>query len=155
RRSASATWRRRRRLHPCAEQRAASCQTGMHTNSGSIDTGSWYPVPSRCTIAARRRARACQTAYFKRSPMGKVGVFLYDGFQEMEFWYPVLRLREIGADVVAIGVDGTDAVVSVLGYPVVPNVAMASVSPRDFAALIVPGGNVAKLGGNANFAKFL
>ena len=35
--------------------------------------------------------------------MGKVGVFLYDGFQEMEFWYPVLRLREIGADVVAIG----------------------------------------------------
>ena len=87
--------------------------------------------------------------------MGKVGVFLYDGFQEMEFWYPVLRLREIGADVVAIGVDGTDAAVSVLGYPVVPNVAMASVSPRDFAALIVPGGNVAKLSGNAVFAKFL
>ena len=87
--------------------------------------------------------------------MGKVGVFLYDGFQEMEFWYPVLRLREVGADVVAIGVDGTDAAVSVLGYPVVPNVAMANTSPRDFAALIVPGGNVAKLGGDAAFAQFL
>lgn len=87
--------------------------------------------------------------------MGKVGVFLYDGFQEMEFWYPVLRLREIGADVVAIGLDGTDAVTSVLGYPVVPNVAMAGASPRDFAALIVPGGNVARLAGNAAFAAFV
>lgn len=87
--------------------------------------------------------------------MGKVGVFLYNGFQEMEFWYPVLRLREIGADVVAIGVDGPDAAVSVLGYPVVPNVAMANTSAADFAALIVPGGNVMTLAGNAAFAQFL
>jgi len=87
--------------------------------------------------------------------MGKVGVFLYDGFQEMEFWYPVLRLREIGADVVVIGVDGTDAATSALGYPVLPNVAMASATPRDFAALVVPGGNVARLADNAAFAKFL
>ena len=87
--------------------------------------------------------------------MGKVGVFLFNGFQEMEFWYPVLRLREIGADVVAIGVEGANTATSVLGYPVLPNVAMASVSPGDFAALIVPGGNVTALTGNATFAKFV
>jgi protease I len=87
--------------------------------------------------------------------MGKIGVFIYNGFQEMEFWYPVLRLREVGADVVVIGVDGSEAATSVLGYPVVPNVAMAQASPGDYAALIVPGGNVAKLASNAAFSNFL
>ena len=87
--------------------------------------------------------------------MGKIGVFLYNGFQEMEFWYPVLRLREVGADVVVIGVEGSEAASSVLGYPVVPNVAMAQASPGEFAALIIPGGNVGKLSENAAFRAFL
>jgi len=87
--------------------------------------------------------------------MGKIGVFIYDGFQEMEFWYPVLRLREIGADVVVIGVDGSEAATSVLGYPVVPNVALAATSAADYAALVVPGGNVAKLVDNGAFRAFL
>jgi protease I len=87
--------------------------------------------------------------------MGKIGVFIYDGFQEMEFWYPVLRLREVGADVVVIGVEGSEVASSVLGYPVVPNVAMAMASPGDYAALIVPGGNVTKLASNTAFSNFL
>ena len=87
--------------------------------------------------------------------MGKIGVFIYNGFQEMEFWYPVLRLREVGADVVVIGVEGGEAATSVLGYPVVPNVAMAQASPGEYAALIVPGGNVAKLADNVAFHAFL
>jgi protease I len=87
--------------------------------------------------------------------MGKIGVFLYPGFQEMEFWYPVLRLREIGADVVVIGVDGKEAASSVLDYPVVPNVAMSETAPGDYAALIVPGGNVSRLAENAAFRAFI
>jgi protease I len=87
--------------------------------------------------------------------MGKIGVFLFDGFQEMEFWYPVLRLREIGADVEVIGVAGKDAATSVLGYPVVPNVAMADTGPDKYAALMIPGGNVAKLADNTAFRTFL
>ena len=87
--------------------------------------------------------------------MGKVGIFLYPGFQEMEFWYPVLRLREIGADVVVIGVEGSEAASSVLGYPVVPNVALSATSPGEYAALVIPGGDVTKLSGNAPFRSFL
>lgn len=87
--------------------------------------------------------------------MGKVGVFLYPGFQEMEFWYPVLRLREVGADVVVIGIDGSEAAASVLGYPVVPNVALAGTSAGDYAALVVPGGDVSKITGNGLFRGFL
>lgn len=87
--------------------------------------------------------------------MGKLGVFLYPGFQEMEFWYPVLRLREIGAEVVVIGVDGAEAASSVLGYPVVPNIAMSATSPGEYAALIVPGGDVTQLAENTAFRRFL
>ena len=87
--------------------------------------------------------------------MGKVGVFLYPGFQEMEFWYPVLRLREIGADVVVIGVDGAEAAASVLGYPVVPNVPLAATSPAEYAALVIPGGDVSKIAQNGFFRGFL
>jgi protease I len=87
--------------------------------------------------------------------MGKVGVFLYDGFQEMEFWYPVLRLREVGADVVVIGVAGAEAASSVLGYPVVPNVAMRDTAPGDYAALVIPGGDVKRLADDAAFRTFL
>ena len=87
--------------------------------------------------------------------MGKIGVFVYNGFQEMEFWYPVLRLREVGGDVVVIGIEGGEAASSVLGYPVAPNVAMAQASPGDYAALIIPGGNVAKLTDNTAFRAFL
>lgn len=87
--------------------------------------------------------------------MGKIGVFLFDGFQEMEFWYPVLRLREIGADVVAIGVDGTEPATSVLGYPVVANVAMKDAKPGDYAALVIPGGNVGRLAENGAFRDFV
>jgi len=86
---------------------------------------------------------------------GKIGVFIYNGFQEMEFWYPVLRLREIGADVAVIGVEGAEAATSVLGYPVVPNVAMSATTPGDYAALVVPGGKVESLTGNAAFRAFL
>jgi len=87
--------------------------------------------------------------------MGKVGVLLYNGFQEMEFWYPVLRLREIGADVVVIGAEGGEAATSVLGYPVVPNVAMSQTQAGDYAALVIPGGDVARLGENGAFRAFL
>lgn len=87
--------------------------------------------------------------------MGKVGVFLFTGFQEMEFWYPVLRLREIGAEVVVIGVEGKDAAASVLDYPVVPNAALTEVAPGDFAALVIPGGKVDALVANGAFRAFV
>lgn len=89
-----------------------------------------------------------------RNPM-KVGVFLYDGFQEVEFWYPVLRLREANVDVVVIGVHNGEAASSLLGYPVVPNLSLSQVKPADFAALILPGGNVAGIAETTAFRSFL
>lgn len=74
-----------------------------------------------------------------------VAVLVYPGFQELEFWYPVLRLREARREVVVLGTAGPDAAYSRLGYPVVPNRALAGASGADFAAVVVPGGNTGAL----------
>jgi deglycase len=84
-----------------------------------------------------------------------VGVLVYDGYHELEFWYPVLRLREADAAVTVIGVGGDQAVYSLLGYPVVPNTALAKTSPGDFAAIVIPGGNVSTIVGDASLRRFL
>jgi protease I len=84
-----------------------------------------------------------------------VGVFVFNGYQELEFWYPVLRLREAGVPVTVIGVDGDQAAYSVLGYPVVPNVALDKSSPGEFAALVVPGGNLGVVADHPALRRFL
>ena len=84
-----------------------------------------------------------------------VGVLVYNGYHELEFWCPVLRLREAGIAVTVLGVEGDQAAYSLLGYPVVPNSALAKVSPSDFSAIVVPGGNTANLSSNVSLSSFL
>lgn len=84
-----------------------------------------------------------------------VGVLVYGGYQELEFWYPVLRLREAEIPVSVLGVQGDQAAYSLLGYPVVPNTALAKVSPSDFAAIVIPGGNIGVISGDQSLKTFL
>ena len=70
----------------------------------------------------------------------RVGVLVYDGFQEVEFWYPVLRFREENARVTVLGAVADRTCVSRLGYPVVPDAALDERSPGDFDVLVLPGG---------------
>ena len=44
---------------------------------------------------------------------------------------------------------------SVLGYPVVANVAMKDTVPSDYAALVIPGGNIGKIAENRAFRDFI
>jgi protease I len=84
-----------------------------------------------------------------------VGVLVYGGYQELEFWYPVLRLREADVPVSVLGVEGEQAAYSLLGYPVVPNAPLAKVSPSEFSAIVIPGGKVDNISGNAGLRSFL
>lgn len=65
-------------------------------------------------------------------------VLAYPGYQELEFWYPVLRGREEGATVriVAASSDTND---SYLGYPVLGDTAAQDIAPDGVDALVVPG----------------
>ena len=84
-----------------------------------------------------------------------VGVLVYNGYHELEFWYPVLRLREAGIAVSVLGVEGDQAVYSLLGYPVVPNSALTKASPSDFSAIVIPGGNVRSIAQDSSLRAFL
>lgn len=69
-----------------------------------------------------------------------VAVLAEDNYQELELWYPLLRLREAGAEVRVVGSGDKDTFTSGKGYPVRADVAAADVSAADFDAVIVPGG---------------
>jgi protease I len=84
-----------------------------------------------------------------------VGVLVYGGYQELEFWYPLLRLREADVAVSVLGVEGDQAAYSILGYPVVPNAPLSKVSPSDFSAIVIPGGKVENIASNAALKSFL
>jgi protease I len=84
-----------------------------------------------------------------------VGVLVYGGYHELEFWYPVLRLREAEIPVSVLGVEGDQAAYSLLGYPVVPNAPLAKVSPSDFSAIVIPGGNVGNIAKDSGLKSFL
>ena len=70
----------------------------------------------------------------------RVAVLLENQFQELELWYPVLRLREAGASVTVVGPATGEVYASKIGYPATADVAVTDVSADDFDAVIVPGG---------------
>ena len=70
----------------------------------------------------------------------QIAVLAENQYQELELWYPLLRLREEGANVVVVGPVAEQAYASKLGYPVKPDVAITDVDAADFDAVVIPGG---------------
>lgn len=60
-------------------------------------------------------------------------------YEDLELWYPVLRLREEGA-VVTIAGTGAKQYSGKHGYPVTVDTQVDQVSSADYDALIIPGG---------------
>ena len=70
----------------------------------------------------------------------KAVVIGFAGYQELHVWYPVLRLRELGAEVTLAGAAGAEATSGALRYPLLPNAAVGNVVPDGLWAVIIPGG---------------
>ena len=70
----------------------------------------------------------------------RVAVLAENNYQELELWYPLLRMREAGAEVTVVGMPGTEEYHSKLGYPVKVDATADTVSADDFDAIIIPGG---------------
>lgn len=70
----------------------------------------------------------------------RVAVFAEESYEDLELWYPVLRLREAGADVKIIGPKAGEAYKSKYGYPAKADLSMDEVGAADFDALVIPGG---------------
>lgn len=69
----------------------------------------------------------------------RVVVLAENNYQELELWYPVLRLREAGAEVQVAG-PGRGSYVSKYGYPVKEDVKVSEVDVGSIDAVIIPGG---------------
>ncbi|HID88420.1 MAG TPA: type 1 glutamine amidotransferase [Anaerolineae bacterium] len=70
----------------------------------------------------------------------RIAVLAENNYQELELWYPLLRLREEGAEVKVVGTGSADTYTSKHGYPVRVDVSADEVSADDFDGVVVPGG---------------
>ena len=70
----------------------------------------------------------------------KILMFVGEIYEDLELWYPKLRLIEAGAHVVLAGSKAKQEYTGKNGYPCVSDVAISEVIAGDFAGLIVPGG---------------
>jgi protease I len=71
--------------------------------------------------------------------MKKTAVLVEDHYQVLEVWYPLLRLREDGIKTVLVGT-GKKEYRSKEGYPAEEELSIKEANPRDFDAVIIPGG---------------
>jgi protease I len=70
----------------------------------------------------------------------RVAVLVEKFYEDLELWYPVLRLREAGCDVKIVGPKAGETYASKHGYPAKSEVAASEVKASDFDAIIIPGG---------------
>jgi protease I len=70
----------------------------------------------------------------------RIVVLAEDYYEELELWYPLLRLRGVGAEVVTVGTGGMDTYTGKHGYPITVDTGIEEVQASDFDAVVVPGG---------------
>jgi protease I len=66
--------------------------------------------------------------------------FVDDVYEDLELWYPKLRLIEAGAQVVVAGPEAGANYAGKHGYPCKSDAAIADMRAGDFDGLVVPGG---------------
>lgn len=70
----------------------------------------------------------------------RIAVLAEDLYEDLELWYPVIRMREAGARVTLVGTGTSSTYQGKHGLPVTVDTSADKVSAADFDALIVPGG---------------
>jgi protease I len=70
----------------------------------------------------------------------RVAVLAENMYQELELWYPLLRLREAGAETFVVGTGSADTYTSKAGYPVQVDLLADDVQAADVDAVVIPGG---------------
>ena len=67
-------------------------------------------------------------------------IFVGDIYEDLELWYPKLRLIEAGAEVVVAGPEAGKNYAGKNGYPCVSDAAIDDMAADQFDGLVVPGG---------------
>ena len=70
----------------------------------------------------------------------RILILVGDDYEDLELWYPKLRMIEAGAEVVVAGLQAKTMYRGKNGYPCSSEVTINSQSSADFQGLICPGG---------------
>ncbi len=70
----------------------------------------------------------------------KVMAILDHDFEDLELWYPVMRLQEEGATVHFIGLEKNKTYIGKYGVPATAELAYSDVKTDDYDGILVPGG---------------
>jgi len=74
-----------------------------------------------------------------------VAILVHEDYQDLELWYPLLRLREEGKAVSVISAEPNKTYMSKLEYPVIADHGIDEVKGADFGAVLIVGGRSAKI----------
>ncbi len=70
----------------------------------------------------------------------RILIFVDHDYEDLELWYPKLRLEEAGASVAVAGPERGATYAGKHGYPCVAGASIGEVSEKDFTGLVIPGG---------------
>ncbi|RKQ33229.1 type 1 glutamine amidotransferase domain-containing protein [Oceanobacillus halophilus] len=70
----------------------------------------------------------------------KIIALVEHDFEDLELWYPILRLREEGAEVHLIGNEAKKKYIGKYGVPAESDYAFDEIKAEDYDAILVPGG---------------
>ncbi|MFQ5592882.1 MAG: type 1 glutamine amidotransferase domain-containing protein [Anaerolineae bacterium] len=70
----------------------------------------------------------------------RIAYLVEEGFEDLEFWVPVMRLREEGAEVTVVGTGSKEIYAGKHGLTARPDTTADQVSAGDFDAVVIPGG---------------
>ncbi|MEC9095780.1 MAG: type 1 glutamine amidotransferase domain-containing protein [Planctomycetota bacterium] len=70
----------------------------------------------------------------------RILVIVGDIYEDLELWYPKLRMLEAGAEVVVAGPEAKTFYAGKNGYPCKSDAALDDIDPSGFDGLLVPGG---------------
>lgn len=69
-----------------------------------------------------------------------IAVLVEDLYQDLEVWYPILRLREAGVKVMTVGTGRARQYKGKYGYPVDEDRAAHEISASEIDGVVIPGG---------------
>jgi protease I len=72
--------------------------------------------------------------------MKKAVILIGEQYQDLEVWYPLLRLREAGWSVVTAGVENKKEYRGKHGYPITVDTTVEEIRGADYDCVIIPGG---------------
>ena len=70
----------------------------------------------------------------------RILVIVGDIYEDLELWYPKLRMLEAGTEVVVAGPEANTVYAGKNGYPCKSDAALHAIDPSAFDGLLVPGG---------------